>query len=192
MSTVKQQEQVSGVPVEHGIHLEASTVGMFVLEFLALEAVRNSRPSISTFFPGWPGPRHVMHLSAMLYHLLGLHIHKIAAGPPAHEYGLEVHPHMIVDSPVVRACIGTEGAVGVIGLDHGGNSIYDVGFSGGNLSHGHRAYYVMQPNVLPIDGVKEISREGLPVVPEGLEVLVMLELSVFGPDHFLHLSFPLL
>ena len=117
-------------------------------------------------------------------------MHKIAAGPPAHEYGLEVHPHMIVDSPVVRACIGTEGAVGVIGLDHGGNSIYDVGFSGGNLSHGHWAYYVMQPNVLPIDGVEEISREGLPVVPEGLEVLVTLELSVFG--HFLHLSFPLL
>ena len=61
-------------------------------------------------------------------------MHKIAAGPPTHEYGSEVHPHMIVDRPMVRACIGTEGAVGVIGLDSGGNSIHDVGFSGSNLS----------------------------------------------------------
>ena len=75
-------------------------------------------------------------------------MHKIAAGPPAHEYGSEVHPHMIVDSPVVQACTGTEGAVGIIGLDRGGNSIHNVGFSGGNLSHGRWAYYVMQPNVL--------------------------------------------
>ena len=75
-------------------------------------------------------------------------MHKIAAGPPTHEYGSEVHLHMIVESPVVRACIGTEGAVGVIGPDHGGNSIHNVGFSGGNPSHGRRAYYVMQPNVL--------------------------------------------
>ena len=121
---------------------------MFIPEFPALEAVQNSRPSISTFFLGWPGPRHVMHFRAVLNHLLGLHMHKIAAGPPAHEYGLEVHPHMIVDSPVVRASIGTEGALGVIGLDHGGNSIHDVGFSGGNPSHGCRAYYIVQPNVL--------------------------------------------
>ena len=63
-------------------------------------------------------------------------MHKIAAGPPAHEYGSEVHPHMIVDSPVVPACIGTEGAVGIISPDRGGNSIHDVGFSGGNPSHG--------------------------------------------------------
>ena len=75
-------------------------------------------------------------------------MHKIAAGPPAHEYGSEVHPYMIVDSPVVQACIGTEGAVGVIGLDRGGNSIHDVSFSSGNPSHGHRAYDVVQPNVL--------------------------------------------
>ena len=57
-------------------------------------------------------------------------MHKIAAGPPAHEYGSEVHLHMIVYSPVVRACIGTKGAVGIIGPDHGGNSIHNVGFSG--------------------------------------------------------------
>ena len=116
---------------------------MFVPEFPALEAVRNSGPSISTFFLGWPGPRHVMHFGAVLNHLLGLHMDKIAAGPPANEYGSDVHPHMIVDSPVVRACIGTEGAVGIIGLDHGGNPIHDVGFSGSNLSHGRRAYYVV-------------------------------------------------
>ena len=75
-------------------------------------------------------------------------MHKIAARRTAHEYGSEVHPHMIVNSPVVRACIGTERAVGIISLDRGGNSIHDVGFSGGNLSHGRRAYHVMQPNVL--------------------------------------------
>ena len=113
-----------------------------------MEAVRNSGPLISTSFPGWSGPRHVVHFGAVLNHLLGLHMHKIAAGPPAHEYGSEVHPHMIVDSPVVRAGIGTEGAVGVISPDHGGNSIHDVGFSGGNLSQGRRAYHVVQPNVL--------------------------------------------
>ena len=128
--------------------MEPSTGGIFVPEFLALEEVWNSGPSISTFFPGWSGPRHVMHFGTVLNHLLGLHMHKIAAGPPAHEYGLEVHPHMIVDSPVVRACIGIEGAVGIIHLDRGGNSIHDVGFSGGNLSHGQRAYYIVQPNVL--------------------------------------------
>ena len=75
-------------------------------------------------------------------------MHKIAAGPSAHEYGLEVHQHMIVYSLVVQACIGTEGAVGIIGPDCGGNSIHDVGFSGSNPSHGRRAYYVVQPNVL--------------------------------------------
>ena len=75
-------------------------------------------------------------------------MHKIAARPPTHEYGSEVHPYMIVDSPVVRACIGTEGAVGVIGPDRGGNSIHNVGFSDGNPSHGRQAYYIMQPNVL--------------------------------------------
>ena len=72
-------------------------------------------------------------------------MHEIAAGPPAHEYGSEVHPHVIFDSLVVRACIGTEGAVGVIGLDRGGNSIHDVGFSGGNPSHGRWAYYMCSP-----------------------------------------------
>ena len=55
-------------------------------------------------------------------------MHNIAAGPLAHEYGSEVHPHMIVDSPVVRACIGTEGVVGIIGLDRDGNSIHDCRF----------------------------------------------------------------
>ena len=232
-----------------------------------------------------------MHFGAVLNHLLGLHMHKIAGGPPAHEYGSEVHPHMIVYSPVVRACIGTEGAVGVIGPDRGGNSIHDVGFSGGNPSHGRRAYYIVQLNVLllpvlrmvtgydialtvhkhmydqcrgafvatghalyhregglrhlmgflysllqligifsnpgkealdrhevpllaglfahvvalflepsqqetavisPIDSVEEFSRDSLLVVPEGLEILVTLELSVFGPGHFLCLSFSLL
>ena len=128
--------------------MEPSTGGLFVLEFPALKAVWNSGPSISTFFPGWSGPGHVMHFGAVLNHLLGLHMHKIAAGPPAHEYGSEVHLHMIVDNPVVRACIGTEGAVGLIGLDRGGNSIHDVGFSGGNPSHSHWAYNIMQPNVL--------------------------------------------
>ena len=88
-------------------------------------------------------------------------MHKIAAGPPAHEYGSEVHPHVIVDSPVVRACIGTEGAVGVIGLDCGGNSIHDVGFSDSNPSHGHQAYYVMQPNVLFLPVLQMVTGYGI-------------------------------
>ena len=67
---------------------------------------------------------------------------------PTHEYGPEVHPHMIVDSLVVGAGIGAEGTVGVIHLDCGGNSIHNVGFSGGDQSHGHWAHHVVQPNVL--------------------------------------------
>ena len=46
--------------------------------------------------------------------------------------------------------------------------------------------------ISPIDGVEEISRKVLPVVPKGLEVLVTLELPVFDPGHFLRFSFPLL
>ena len=38
--------------------------------------------------------------------------------------------------------------------------------------------------ISPIDGVEEISSKGLLVVPEGLEVLVTLELPVFGPGPF--------
>ena len=123
--------------------MEPSTGGMFVPEFPALEVVRNSGPSISTLLPGLSGPRHVIHFGAVLNDLLRLHMHKIAAGPPAHKYGSEVHPHVIVDSPVVQACIGTKRTVSVIGLDSGGNSIHDVGFSGGNPSHGRRAYYIV-------------------------------------------------
>ena len=88
-------------------------------------------------------------------------MHKIAAGPPTHEYGSEVHPHVIVDSPVVQACIGTEGAVGVIGLDCGGNSIHDVGFSGGNPSHGCQAYYIVQPNVLFLPVLRMVTGYGI-------------------------------
>ena len=102
-----------------------------------------------------------MHFGAVLNHLLGLHMHKIAAGPPTHEYGSEVHPHMIVDSPVVRACIGTEGAVGVIGLDRGGNSIHDIGFSGSNSSHGCWTYYIMQPNVLLLPVLRMVTGYGI-------------------------------
>ena len=102
-----------------------------------------------------------MHFGAVLNHLLGLHMNKIAAGSPTHEYGSEVHPHMIVDSPVVRAGIGTKGAVGVIGPDHGGNPIHDVGFSGSNQSHGRQAYYILQPNVLFLPVLRMVTGYGV-------------------------------
>ena len=82
--------------------------------------------SISTFFSGWFGPCHVMRFSAVFNHFLRLHVHEVAAGPPAHHYGSEMHPHMIVDSPMVGGSIGTEWAKGVISLNCGGDSIHNV------------------------------------------------------------------
>ena len=69
-----------------------------------------------------------MRFSAVFNHSLRLHVHEVAAGPPAHHYGSEMHPHMIVDSPMVGGGIGTERAIGVIGLNCGGDSIHNVGF----------------------------------------------------------------
>ena len=57
-----------------------------------------------------------MHFSTVFNHFLRLHVHKVATGPPAHHYGSEMHPHMIVDSPMVGGGIGTERAKGFIGL----------------------------------------------------------------------------
>ena len=90
-----------------------------------------------------------MRFSAVFNHSLRLHVHEVAAGPPAHHYGSEMHPHMIVDSPMVGGGIGTERAIGVIGLNCGGDSIHNVGFPRRNLGYGHRTYYIVQPDVLP-------------------------------------------
>ena len=89
-----------------------------------------------------------MHFSAVFNHFLRLHVHEIAAGPPAHHYGSEMHPHMIVDSPMVGGGIGTERAKGVIGLNCGGDSIHNVGFPRRNPGHGRWTYYILQPDVL--------------------------------------------
>ena len=70
-------------------------------------------------------------------------MHIIAAGPPSHKYGPEVPTHVVVDGPMVWAHVGTERTVSIIDPNSGGNSIHNVGFSGGNLSQGRRAYYVM-------------------------------------------------
>ena len=75
-------------------------------------------------------------------------MHKVVAGPPTHHYDSEMHPHMIVDSLMVGGSIGTEWAIGVIGLNCGGDSIHNVGFPCRNLGHGHRTYYIVQPDVL--------------------------------------------
>ena len=75
-------------------------------------------------------------------------MHEVAAGPPAHHYGSEMHPHMIVDGSMVGGGIGTELAIGVIGLNSGGDSIHNVGFPRCNLDHGRWTYYIMQPDVL--------------------------------------------
>ena len=101
-----------------------------------------------TFFPCWLGPCHAMHFSAVFNHSLRLHVHEVAAGPPAHQYGSEMHPHMVVVSPMVGGGIGTERAIGIIGLNCGGDSIYNVGFLCRNPGHGHRTYYIVQPHVL--------------------------------------------
>ena len=106
------------------------------------------RTSISTFFSGWFGPCHVMHFNAVFNHFLRLHVQELAAGPPTHHYGSEMHLHMIVDSPMVGGGIGTERAKGVISLDCGGDSIHNVGFLRRNPGHGRRTYYIMQPDVL--------------------------------------------
>ena len=94
------------------------------------------RTSISTFFSDWFGPCHVMSFSTVFNHFLQLHVHEVAAGPPTHHYGSEMHPHMIVDSQMVGSSIGTEWAKGVIGLNCGGDSIHNVGFPRCNLSYG--------------------------------------------------------
>ena len=79
------------------------------------------RTSISTFLSGWFGPCHAMRFSAVFNHFLRLHVHEVAAGPPTHHYGSKMHPHMIVDSLMVGGGIGTEWAIGVIGLNSGGD-----------------------------------------------------------------------
>ena len=58
-----------------------------------------------------------MHFSAVLNHFLRLHVHRVAAGLPAHHYGPEMHPYMIVDSPMVGGGIGIEWAKGIVGLN---------------------------------------------------------------------------
>ena len=75
-------------------------------------------------------------------------MHEVAAGPPTYQYGSEMHPDMVVDSPMVGGGIGTERAIGVIGLNCGGDSIYNVGFPRRNPGHGRWTYYIVQPDVL--------------------------------------------
>ena len=58
-----------------------------------------------------------MCFSAVFNHFLRLHVHEVAAGPPANHYGPEMHSYMIVDSPMVGGGIGTEWAKGIIGLN---------------------------------------------------------------------------
>ena len=89
-----------------------------------------------------------MRFSAVFNHFLQLHVYEVAAGPPTHHYGLEMHPHMIVDGSVVGGSIGTEQAKGIIGLNCGGDSIHNVGFQRRNSGHGCQTYYIMQPDVL--------------------------------------------
>ena len=106
------------------------------------------RTSITFFPPCWLGPCHAMRFSTVFNHPLRLHVHEVAAGPPAYQYGSEMHPDMVVDSPMVGGSIGTERAIGIIGLDCGGDSIYKVGFPCRNQGHGPWTYYIVQPDVL--------------------------------------------
>ena len=89
-----------------------------------------------------------MRFSAVFNHFLRLHVHEIAAGPPTHHYGSEMHPNMVVDSPMVGGGIGAERAKGIIGLNCGGDSIHYVGFPRCNPGHGRQTYYIVQSDVL--------------------------------------------
>ena len=84
----------------------------------------------------------------MFDHFLRLHVYKVAAGPPTHQYGSEMHPNVVVDRPMVGSGIGTERAKGVIGLDCGGDSIHNVSFPSRNPGHGRQTYHIVQPDVL--------------------------------------------
>ena len=58
-----------------------------------------------------------MRFSTVFNHFLRLHVHEVATRPPTHHYGLEMHPHMIVDGSMVGGSIGTERAKGIVGLN---------------------------------------------------------------------------
>ena len=101
--------------------------------------------SISTLFPGQFGTGHTVHLGAVLDHPQGLHVHEEAARPPAHQYGLEVHPDMIIYRPVIGGGVGAERAVSMVGLDGGGDSLHHMGLPSHDPRHGHRTDDVMEP-----------------------------------------------
>ena len=84
-----------------------------------------------------------MGFGAMFNHFLRLHVYKVAAGPPTHQYGSEMHPNVVVDCPMVGSGIGTERAKGVISLNCGGDSIHNVSFPRLNPGHGCRTYHIM-------------------------------------------------
>ena len=84
-----------------------------------------------------------MSFGTMFDHFLRLHVYEVAAGPPTHHYGLEMHPNVVVDRPMVGSGISSEQAKGVIGLNCGGDSIHNVCFPCRNLGHGHRTYYIV-------------------------------------------------
>ena len=102
-----------------------------------------------------------MHLGAVLNHPQGLHVHKVTARPSAHHYGLEMHPDMIVHSPVVGSGISTERAIGVIGFYGGGNSIHNMSFPRRNPCHGRQINDIVQPHVLFLPVLRVVAVDGV-------------------------------
>ena len=89
-----------------------------------------------------------MCFGTVFNHSLRLYVHEVAAGPPAHQYGSEMHPHVVVNCLMVGCGVDTKWAVGVVGLYCGGNPIHNVGFPRCYLGHGCWTYYIMQSDVL--------------------------------------------
>ena len=89
-----------------------------------------------------------MCFSTVFNHSLRLHVHEVAAGPPAHQYGLEMHPHVVVNCLMVGCSVDAKGAVGVVGLYCGGNPIHNVGLPRRYPGHCCQTYYIMQSDVL--------------------------------------------
>ena len=104
------------------------------------------RTSISAFMvPGWLGMGHTMHLRAVFDHPQGLHVDEVAARPPAHQYGPELHPDVIIYQPVIGGSVGAEWAVSMVGLDGGGDSMHRMGLPSHDPCHGHRTDDFMEP-----------------------------------------------
>ena len=97
---------------------------------------------------GGLGPRHVVHLGTVLNHVDGLHMNKIAARPPTHQDGPEMHPDMVVEGTMVGGIVVTEWAEGYVDFYLGRNAVHHMCFFGRYPCHGGRMDNIVQSHVL--------------------------------------------